>query len=92
VLIGDETVSAWAAGVDAGAAHEIAVSAVAAEAGFATVKQVAAEVCAALLGPLTLERGRVVAVMFLGARTRRGRRGETRRVDMRFRVLVEDDS
>ncbi len=92
VLLGDETVAPWTAGQEDGAIHEIVVSAVASEAGFATVKRVAAAVCDALDGPIPLARGRVVSVRFLGGRTRRGRRGETRRIDMRFRIAIEDQS
>jgi hypothetical protein len=92
LLLGDETVAPWSTASDMGAAHEISVSAVASEAGFATVKQAAAAACDALLGPIALDSGRVVSSRFLGARTRRGRRGEMRRVDMRFRFVVEDQS
>jgi hypothetical protein len=88
VLIGDERVTPWSTATDVGAAHEIAVAAVSWEPGFATVKRVAGAVCAAMLGPLAPERGRVVSASFLGARTTR--RGALRRIDMRFRFAVED--
>lgn len=91
VLIGDETVAPWSTATEQGATHEIAISAVGAEPGFATVKRVAAAVCDALLGPLSPERGRVVSACFLGGRTRRARRGPVRRIDMRFRIAIEDD-
>ncbi|MCL5775587.1 DUF3168 domain-containing protein [Limibaculum sp. FT325] len=45
----------------------------------------------ALLGaPLALERGRAVLVSFVSARTKREERDTLRRIDLRFRVLVED--
>jgi hypothetical protein len=92
VLIGEESAAAWSTATEMGAAHEIALSAVAAEPGFATVKRLAGAVCDAVLGPMALERGRIVSAQFLGARTARARRGSLRRVDMRFRILVEDDA
>jgi hypothetical protein len=90
VLIGDEQVAAWSTASDTGAVHEIAISAVSMAPGFAVAKEVAAAICNALDGPITLARGRIVSTQFLGGRTRRGRRGELRRVDMRFRIAIED--
>ena len=90
VVIGEETVAPWDTATEAGAAHEIVVCAVAAEPGFATVKRIAAAVCDALLGGLAPERGRVVSARFLGGRTARALRGATRRIDMRFRIVIEE--
>ncbi len=92
LLLGEETVAPWDTASDRGAAHDLSISAVSSEPGFATVKRIAAAVCDALDGEIALARGRVAAVRFLGARTARGRRGQARRIDMRFRVIVEDAS
>jgi hypothetical protein len=90
VLLGDEKTAPWSTASDAGAAHDVSISAVTSEPGFATAKALAAAVSEAVLGVGGLERGRVVDVRFLGARTRRSRSDEGRRVDMRFRVVIED--
>lgn len=90
VLIGEERVAPWSTATEDGAVHEIVLSAVAAEPGFATVKRIAGAVCEALEGPLALSRGRVVSARFLGGRTARGGRAASRRIDMRFRIVVED--
>ena len=92
VLIGEESAAPWSTASDEGAAHEIAISAVATEPGFATVKRLAGAICDAVLAPFALPRGRVVSARLLSARTARARRGSTRRIDMRFRIAIEDDA
>lgn len=91
LLIGEEAVAPWDTATERGAAHELSISAVSSEPGFATVKRIAAAVCDAMEGSIPLARGRVAAVRFLGARTARGRRGPARKIEMRFRVIVEDE-
>ncbi|TVQ55948.1 MAG: DUF3168 domain-containing protein [Rhodobacteraceae bacterium] len=88
VLIGDEAVSPWGAGDLAGAAHAVEIAVVGAALGFAALKRIAAAVSDAALGPLSIQGARVVSARFLGARTRRGREG-MRRIDLRFRLIVE---
>lgn len=90
-VIGDETVQEWGAADGAGAAHVIGVSIFASERSFAAAKRLAGAICDALLAAdLAPTRGRVVLVAFLSARTRREERDRLRRIDLRFRVLVED--
>jgi hypothetical protein len=58
---------------------------------FAQAKALAGAISDALLvGPLALERGHAVLVAFMGAKTKREERDMLRRIDLRFRVLVED--
>jgi hypothetical protein len=90
VILGDETVEAWSTATDAGAVHVVTISAVAEAGGFGALKRLAGAVCDVLLGSIALERGRVVSSRFLGGRTRREEKGRVRRVDLRFRIVVED--
>ncbi|MEL6773335.1 MAG: DUF3168 domain-containing protein [Pseudomonadota bacterium] len=90
-VIGDETVQEWSAADGDGAAHTLGVSIFASERSFAAAKRMAGAICDAMLASdLALSRGRVVLVAFLSARTRREERDRLRRIDLRFRVLVED--
>ena len=82
----------WATATDAGAAHVISISVISTHRGFSVAKQVAGAVCEAALGPLTLSRGRVANSGFLGARTRRLAVGPSRRIDLRFRIVIEDQA
>ncbi|MGF1659372.1 MAG: DUF3168 domain-containing protein [Rubrimonas sp.] len=92
VLLGDEQVSPWATASDAGAAHIVTLSVISTHRGFAVAKQVAGAVCEVALGPLKLSRGRVVNAGFLGAKTRRLAAGPARRIDLRFRIVIEDQA
>ena len=75
-----------------GAEHRFVVSVVTDAAGFLTATQAAAAISDALLdAPMTLSRGRLVALSFLRARARRARQGEARRIDLTFRARVDDD-
>lgn len=72
--------------------HRVTLSVVSDDEGFATAKATAAAVSDALLpAALPLARGRVVSLTFQRARARRMRSGQVRRIDMTFRVIVEDD-
>lgn len=73
------------------AEHSVGVSIISDNEGFAVAKSVAAAVSDALVdaGPV-LERGRVVGLHFDRAKARRVRSGQTRRVDLTFRAIVED--
>jgi hypothetical protein len=90
VLIGDEAVSAWGAGDAQGASHTVEIAVIGAALGFSSLKRIAGAVCDAVLAPLAPKGARVVLATFLGARTRRGR-ASMRRIDLRFRVIVEPD-
>lgn len=91
LTIGDERVEDWSTATDRGAAHLLTIAVHAPRRGFAEAKQAAGAVSDALLGgALSLSRGRAVLVRFTGARTRRGEGDALRRIEMRFRVTVED--
>ena len=89
--LGDETVTPRSDSDQGGATHQVTISIHAADRGFARAKQVAGAVCDALIdADLPLSRGVVIGVFFLGASTAREDQGASRRIDLRFRILVED--
>lgn len=91
ITIGDESVADWSTGSDRGAVHDLTIAVHAPRRGFAEAKQAAGAISDALLnGQVAMSRGRAVQVRFLGARTRREEGDALRRVEMRFRVTVED--
>jgi len=91
VTLGDEAVRDWSTATDHGAAHLVSIAVQAPRHGFAEAKQVASAVSDAMLnGMIPLSRGRVVLARFVDARTRRQDNGGLRRIEMRFRILVED--
>lgn len=89
VVLGDETVEPWSTASDDGAAHVVAISAVAETGGFGALKRLAGAICDVALAPLALERGRVVSSRFVGGRTRREEKGRVRRIELRFRIVIE---
>ncbi|MEO1724592.1 MAG: DUF3168 domain-containing protein [Pseudomonadota bacterium] len=90
-VIGDDTVQEWGTGTDAGSQHLFGISIFAAERSFAQAKALAGAIGDVMVtAPLPLSRGRVVCVSFFSARTRREERDRLRRIDLRFRVLIED--
>lgn len=93
VVLGAEDVRDRSHQTGALAEHRITISVVGAVEGFSDVKTAAGAVTGALLGaaPPALGAGRVVSLSFLRARARRVRAGQTRRIDLIFRALVEDD-
>lgn len=89
--IGDERVEDWSTATDRGAAHMLTIAVHAPRRGFSEAKQAAGAISEVLLGgELVLTRGRAVLVRFAGARTRRAENDALRRIEMRFRVTVED--
>ncbi|MEM1383124.1 MAG: DUF3168 domain-containing protein [Pseudomonadota bacterium] len=91
VTLGDETAEDWSTGDCAGARHTITVAVHAPAAGFAEAKKASAAVSDALLdGTLTLARGHVVNIRFVDARTFREEADRVRRIEMRFRITIED--
>ncbi len=91
VTLGDERAEDWSTATDAGAVHTVTLSVHAPRHGFGVAKQAAGAVSDALLGAaLTLSRGRVVNVRFIEALSARAEDGQLRRIDLRFRVVLED--
>jgi len=90
VLIGPEDVRDRSDKTGAGAEHRLVLSVVSDAEGFQDAKVVAASLCDALGRPMTMTRGRIVALWFDRAVARRLDAGRTRRIDLTFRVRVED--
>ena len=91
ITFGDERVDDWSTKDSAGAVHLLSVAVHAPRHGFADAKRIAGAVCDALTAaPLVPSRGRVVHVGFVSGRTKRSGADAMRRVELRFRVLVED--
>jgi len=92
VTIGPEDVRDRSDCTQAAAAHDFTISVVTDSAGFQKVKAVASAISDALIdAPLTLSRGRLVGLNFLRAKADRLAKGTQRKVDLRFRALVEDN-
>lgn len=92
VVLGEEDATAETDTSGALARHEVQITVLSEEAGFAAVKQVAGAVAAALDDPsLTLASGRLVTMRFLRARALRGKASSARRIELRFRALVDAD-
>lgn len=90
-VIGDEEVADWSTKSDHGASHLITIAVNAPRAGFAEAKQAAGAISDALIDAQpTLARGHLVSLRFVDARTRREAEGEMRRIEMRFRAVLED--
>ncbi|MEM9046926.1 MAG: DUF3168 domain-containing protein [Pseudomonadota bacterium] len=91
VTIGDEIAEDWRTARDTGALHTLVVSVHAPRRGFADAKQAAGLISDLLVGAQpAMSRGRIVQVRFIDARTARAENDALRRVDMRFRVTLED--
>ena len=92
VALGPEKVRDASDAGGAGAVHEITISVVTEQAGFAVAKAAAATVCDALVAtPLTLDRGRVLDLRFAKAAAARVGTAGTRRIDLIFRARLSDD-
>lgn len=93
VMLGVEDVQDRSDKSGAGAEHRLTVSVVSDGAGFAAAKEIAGRISDLLhRGDLTLSRGRLVYLNFHRATARRVGRGNKRRIDLRFRARVEDNS
>lgn len=92
VVLGEEEARDRSTQTGAGAEHRVIISVVSDAEGFETAKAVAGAVSDALGdADLTLDRGHLVCLQFSRARARRVRSGQTRRIDLTFRAIVEDD-
>ncbi len=92
VVLGEEEARDRSNQTGAGAEHRLLISVVSDAEGFETAKAVAGAVSDALSdADLTLDRGHLVCLSFQRARARRVRSGQTRRIDLTFHAIVEDD-
>ena len=90
LTLGDEEATDWSTASGAGAVHVVTLSVHAPRRGFGEAKQAAAAVCDALLSGMSPARGRVANVRFVDARTARETGDALRRIDLRFRIALED--
>lgn len=92
VVVGPEEVQDRSDATGAGAEHRLRISVVSAAAGFHRSKELAGAVSDALLSDSlpVLSRGRVVGLWFQRAEATRVRSSGARRIDLYFRVRVED--
>lgn len=91
ITLGDERVDDWSTKDSSGAVHVLTVAVHAPRRGFAEAKAAAGAVSDVLLNAaLAPSRGQIVHVGFVSGRTRRSADDLMRRIEMRFRVLVED--
>ena len=92
VVVGPEEVQDRSDATGAGAEHRLRISVVSAASGFQRAKELAGAVSDALLAsPVPeLRRGRVVGLWFQRAEAARVRTTGARRIDLFFRVRVED--
>lgn len=91
VVIGAEDVREAGDQTGCAARHEITISVIGDTAGFARAKAAAVAVSDALTGAdLALARGTLVYLNFHRARARRVQDAGMRRIDLRFRALIED--
>lgn len=90
VLIGPEKVIDQSDKTSAGAEHRFEIAVISDASGFMTAKQLAADVCEALVDQaLMLSVGQLVSIQFLNAAARRLQQGQSRRIDMVFRARIE---
>jgi hypothetical protein len=91
VVLGPEEVRDRSGADYTAAIHDFTVSVVTSSAGFQIVKSVASAISDALQdAPLSLSRGRLVSLRFQRASAQRISRGAQRKIDLRFRAMVED--
>ena len=94
LTIGSEDVTARDDKSGSGAVHRLALAIVASNSGFFDAKSAAGLVETSLTrpGPWLMDQGRIVDVRFSKARAHQDRSGQTRRIDLQFRVRVDDES
>jgi hypothetical protein len=93
VTLGEETARPWGTKTSAGTLHDLDVTVHSGRDGFDAAKRIAGAVCAALIdAPLKIQGGRVVALRFQRAKAERGRAPEKRRIALRFRAVLDEDS
>lgn len=92
VVLGAEQVTDLSDKTGRGARHELTISVITDQAGFAQAKAAAGAVSDSLSDvSLTLTRGRLVAMNFYKASAARIGGGAQRQIDVTFRAIVEDD-
>ena len=91
VTLGEEVVKSFGSVTSSGGVHDFDIVVHSTANGFSAAKVVAAAVDAVLVDAnLTLVGGHLVALRFVKAKAKRGIAPELRRIEMRFRAVVED--
>ncbi|MEL7114218.1 MAG: DUF3168 domain-containing protein [Pseudomonadota bacterium] len=91
VVLGQEEARDRSDSTTNGAQHDFTVSVVSEAAGFQVAKAVASAISDSLVdADLVLSRGRLVSLRFLRARAERFSKGSHRKIDIRFRAVLED--
>ena len=91
VTLGEEVVKPFGSATSSGGVHDFDVVVHSTANGFAAAKLVAAAVDAVLVDAnLPLVGGHLVSLRFVKAKAKRGIAPELRRIEMRFRAVVED--
>ena len=90
VIFGTETVRDRSDMTSIAAVHEFDLSVITSLSGFQSAKTLASYMCTALLTkPLSLADGHLIALNFQGAVSKRQSTGGGRRIDLKFRALIE---
>ena len=90
VLIGEEQARDRSSQTHRGAEFRPVISVHSSEAGYASAKQAAAEICNTLeASEPTISAGSVIYFRFSRARARRMRNSEQRRIELTFRTLID---
>ncbi|PCJ76667.1 MAG: hypothetical protein COA53_00085 [Rhodobacteraceae bacterium] len=91
VTLGEEVVKPFGSATSSGGVHDFDVVVHSTANGFAAAKTVAAAVSGVLVdASLAVTGGHLVSLQFLKAKAKRGVAPELRRIEMRFRAVVED--
>lgn len=91
LTLGEEEARDWSTGSDTGAEHLVRLDVHAPRQSYGEAKAAAAAVSDAVLsGTMTLPRGRQINARFVDAKTGRDEAGRLRRIEMRFRIVLED--
>lgn len=92
ITLGEETVLPFNSMTSSGGVHDFFVTVHSTANGFNGAKDVSSAVCKALVDEnLSLNNGHLVSLRYMKARARRGVAPELRRIEMRFRAVVEDN-
>ncbi|MEM7683327.1 MAG: DUF3168 domain-containing protein [Paracoccaceae bacterium] len=91
LILGDDEAEDWSSATDAGAVHQVRLNVHAPRRGFAEAKRAAAALSDVILNSeIVLSRGRVINVRFVNAKTFRAESDALRRIELRFRMTLED--
>lgn len=91
LTMGDEEAQDWSTGSEEGCLHVVTLNVHAPRRGFSEAKQAAGALSDAVMGStLSLSRGRVINIRFVDARTKREEKNALRRIELRFRITLED--